>query len=134
MGKSSAQAPGDSTVRQTNLPEYADPYFRRMLQGAEDTLMPFQDDLSSPIYDDAGNITGFGQQSTYTPYQGERIAPSANYGDIQASRAMVRGIAQSGIAGMPEGMNAQRRVWAHSVRVWTLLVGVLGILRKVSAT
>ena len=83
MGKSSAQAPGDSTVRQTNLPEYADPYFRRMLQGAEDTLMPFQDDLSSPIYDDAGNITGFGQQSTYTPYQGERIAPSSMYGDIQ---------------------------------------------------
>ena len=108
MGKSSAQAPGDSTVRQTNLPEYADPYFRRMLQGAEESLMPFQDDLSSPIYDDAGNITGFGQQSTYTPYQGERIAPSANYGDIQASRAMVRGIAQRGIAGMEEGMGAQR--------------------------
>ncbi len=108
MGKSSAQAPGDSTVRQTNLPEYADPYFRRMLQGAEDTLMPFQDDLSSPIYDDAGNITGFGQQSTYTPYQGERIAPSSMYGDIQGSRAMTRGIAQSGIAGMPEAMGAQR--------------------------
>ena len=113
MGKSSAQAPnaqapGDSTVRQTNLPEYADPYFRRMLQGAEESLMPFQDDLSSPIYDDAGNITGFGQESTYTPYQGERIAPSANYGDIQASRAMVRGIAQQGIAGMPEAMDAQR--------------------------
>ncbi len=108
MGKSSAQAPGDSTVRQTNLPEYADPYFRRMLQGAEESLMPFQDDLSSPIYDDAGNITGFGQESTYTPYQGERIAPSANYGDIQASRAMVRGIAQQGIAGMQEGMDAQR--------------------------
>ena len=108
MGKSSAQAPGDSTVRQTNLPEYADPYFRRMLQGAEDSLMPFQDDLSSPIYDDDGNITGFGQESTYTPYQGERIAPSANYGDIQASRAMVRGIAQQGIAGMQEGMGAQR--------------------------
>ena len=108
MGKSSAQAPGDSTVRQTNLPEYADPYFRRMLQGAEDSLMPFQDDLSSPIYDDDGNITGFGQESTYTPYQGERIAPSANYGDIQASRAMIRGIAQQGIAGMEEGMGAQR--------------------------
>ena len=108
MGKSSAQAPGDTVQRQTNLPEYADPYFRRLLQGAEDTLMPFQDDLSSPIYDDAGNITGFGQQSTYTPYQGERIAPSSMYGDIQGSRAMVRGIAQQGIAGMPEAMGAQR--------------------------
>jgi|DEB0MinimDraft_6_1074348.scaffolds.fasta_scaffold00704_13 hypothetical protein len=110
MGKggSKQQAPTDSTVRQTNLPEYADPYFRRMLQGAEEALMPFQDDLSSPIYDDAGNITGFGQKSTYMPYQGERIAPSSMYGDIQASRAMTRGIAQSGIAGMPEAMDAAR--------------------------
>ena len=106
--KGSSQAPSDSTVRQTNLPEYADPYFRRMLQGVEDSTQPFQDNLSSPIYDDDGNITGFGQESTYQPYQGERIAPSANYGDIQASRAMVRGIGQSGIAGMPEAMNAQR--------------------------
>ena len=109
MGKGgSQQAPTDSTVRQTNLPEYADPYFRRMLQGAEEALMPFQDDLSSPIYDDEGNITGFGQMSTYMPYQGERIAPSSMYGDIQASRAMTRGIAQSGIAGMPEAMDAAR--------------------------
>jgi len=42
------------------------------------------------------------------PYQGERIAPSANYGDIQASRSMIRGIAQRGIRGMQEGMDAQR--------------------------
>ena len=106
--KGSSQAPGDSTVRQTNLPEYADPYFRRLLQGAEDSTQPFQDNLSAPIYDDDGNITGFGQESTYTPYQGERIAPSANYGDIQSSRAMVRGIAQQGIPGMQEGVAAQR--------------------------
>ena len=109
MGKgSSRQTPTDVTQRQTNLPEYADPYFRRMLQGAEEATMPFQDDLSQPIYDDAGNITGFGQMSTYQPYQGERIAPSANYGDIQASRSMIRGIAQRGIRGMQEGMDAQR--------------------------
>ena len=107
MGKGK-QAPADSTVRQTNLPEYADPYFRRLLQGAEEATMPFQDDLSQPIYDDTGNITGFGQMSTYQPYQGERIAPSANYGDIQASRSMIRGIAQRGIRGMQEGMDAQR--------------------------
>ena len=107
MGKgSSKQVQQDQTVRQTNLPEYADPYFRRMLQGAEEALMPFQDDLSQPIYDDAGNITGFGQKSTYMPYQGERIAPSSMYGDIQASRAMTRGIAQSGIAGMPQAQGA----------------------------
>jgi hypothetical protein len=108
MGKSSAQAPGDTVQRQTNLPEYADPYFRRLLQGAEDTLMPFQDDLSRPIYDENQNITGFEQKTTYQAYPGERIAPSANYGDIQGSRAMVRGIAQQGIAGMPEAMGAQR--------------------------
>jgi len=106
--KGSSQAPGDSTVRQTNLPEYADPYFRRLLQGAEDATQPFQDNLNDPIYDGSGNITGFGQESTYTPYQGERIAPSADYGDIQASRAMIRGIAQQGIPGMKEGMAAQR--------------------------
>ena len=109
MGKgSSQQAPADTTIRQTNLPEYADPYFRRMLQGAEESLMPFTDDLSQPIYDDTGNITGFQQKSTYQPYQGERIAPSEMYGDIQASRAMIRGIAQKGIPGMEEAMGAQR--------------------------
>ena len=108
MGKGSSQAPADTTMRQTNLPEYADPYFRRMLQGAEESLMPFTDDLSQPIYDDTGNITGFQQKSTYQPYQGERIAPSEMYGDIQASRAMIRGIAQKGIPGMEEAMGAQR--------------------------
>ena len=92
MGKGK-QAPGDSTVRQTNLPEYADPYFRRLLQGAEEASMPFDP------------VTG---ESRYVPYQGERIAPSEMYGDIQASRAMIRGIAQSPIEGMKEGMDAQR--------------------------
>ena len=92
MGKGK-QAPADSTVRQTNLPEYADPYFRRLLQGAEEASMPFDP------------VTG---QSTYMPYQGERLAPSSMYGDIQASRAMTRGIAQSGIPGMGEAMGAQR--------------------------
>jgi hypothetical protein len=106
MGKGSSQAPADSTMRQTNLPEYADPYFARMLQGAEEALMPFQDDLSQPIYDDAGNITGFGQKSTYQPYQGERIAPSSMYGDIQGARSMVRGLAETPIAGLSEARSA----------------------------
>lgn len=92
MGKGK-QAPAEQTVRQTQLPEYADPYFRRLLQGVEEATMPFDPE------------TG---ESTYIPYQGERIAPSADYGDIQAARAMTRGIAQSGIAGMPEAMDAQR--------------------------
>lgn len=94
MGKGSQQVPTESTVRQTQLPEYADPYFRRLLQGAEEVTMPFDP------------TTG---QSTYIPYGGERIAPSEMYGDIQASRAMVRGIAETGIEGMPEAMGAARR-------------------------
>jgi len=107
MGKgSSQQAATDTTTRQTNLPEYADPYFRRLLQGAEDSTQPYQDDLSNPIYDDDGNITGFGQMSTYMPYQGERMASSDMYGDIMSSRAMTRGIAESGIAGMPQAQAA----------------------------
>ena len=96
MGKgSSRQAPVDQTVRQTNLPEYADPYFRRMLQGAEESLMPFYPD--DP--DTYGDLAG---QTTYQAYPGERIAPSDMYGDIMSSRAMTRGIAESGIAGMPQ--------------------------------
>ncbi len=107
MGGKGSQVQADQTVRQTNLPEYADPYFRRMLQGAEEALMPFQDDLSNPIYDADNNITGFQQKTTYQAYPGERIAPSSMYGDIQGSRAMTRGIAQSGIPGMGEAMGAQ---------------------------
>ena len=110
MGKGK-QAPGDSTVRQTSLPEYADPYFRRLLQGAEESMMPFQPRIDP----NTGNIAidpNTGQEiydTTYREYQGERIAPSEMYGDIQSSRAMVRGIAESGIAGMPEAMGAARR-------------------------
>jgi len=100
MGKgSSRQTPTDVTQRQTNLPEYADPYFRRMLQGAEESLMPFYPDDPDAYGDLAG-------QSTYMPYQGERIAPSDMYGDIMSSRAMTRGIAESGIAGMPQAQAA----------------------------
>ena len=125
MGKgSSQQTPTETTSRQTNLPEYADPYFRRLLQGVEDSTQPYQDNLDSPIYEDdlerpiygdAGeitgyeqNITGFDQMSTYMPYQGERIASSDMYGDIMGSRAMTRGIAESGIAGMPEAQTAAK--------------------------
>ena len=93
MGKGSQQIPTDTTTRTTSLPEYADPYFRRVLQGAEDALLPFNP------------YTG---QSTYTPYPGERLTSSNMYGDIGASRAMTRGIAQQGIAGMPEAMQKNK--------------------------
>lgn len=94
MGKGRQTAPSDMTQRTTNLPEYADPYFRRLLQGAEEALMPFDPETGA---------------STYIPYQGERIAPSEMYGDIMTSRSMVRGIAESGIPGMEEAMGATRR-------------------------
>jgi hypothetical protein len=97
MGKGRQQVPTDTISRQTNLPEYADPYFRRLLQGAEEVTMPFDPETGA---------------STYIPYQGERIAPSEMYGDIQGSRAMVRGIAQSPMAGMEDAMGATRRAMA----------------------
>tara|TARA_R100000426_G_scaffold54511_1_gene39181 strand:- start:637 stop:1677 length:1041 start_codon:yes stop_codon:yes gene_type:complete len=100
MGKG-RQTQGDTTIRNTNLPEYADPYYRRLLQGAEDAMVPFDP------------VTG---QSRYTPYPGERLAESGMYGDIGASRAMTRGIAQTGIAGMPEAMQAGRMGLAASGR------------------
>jgi len=111
MGKGSQQVPTDQTVRQTQLPEYADPYFRRMLQGAEEALMPWQPRIDP----ETGGIAidpNTGQEiydTTYRAYPGERIAPSEMYGDIQSSRAMVRGIAEQGIAGMPEAMGAAQR-------------------------
>jgi hypothetical protein len=109
MGKGRQQVPTDTVSRQTNLPEYADPYFRRLLQGAEESLMPFEPvidpETGQVALDDFGNEQ---YQTTYRQYQRERIAPSEMYGDIQGSRAMVRGIAESGISGMPEAMGAAR--------------------------
>jgi hypothetical protein len=105
----SRTAPSDQTVRQTNLPEYADPYFRRMLQGAEESLMPFQ-----PVIDpETGQVAvdEFGNEqyrTTYQAYPGERIAPSEMYGDIMGSRAMVRGVAETGIPGMEAAMAGTR--------------------------
>ena len=98
MGKGRSSVPAEQTQRTTNLPEYADPYFRRLLQGAEEATMPFYPD--DPAY---GDLAG---QSTYVPYGGERIAPSEMYGDIMSSRAMTRGIAESGISGMPQAQGA----------------------------
>ena len=102
MGKGGGQnIPTDTTTRTVSMPEFSDPYYRRMLQGAEDAMLPFDP------------YTG---RSRYTPYPGERIAESSMYGDIGASRAMTRGIAQQGIAGMPEAMQAGRRGMAASGR------------------
>ena len=101
MGKGSQQAPAGGTTRTVSLPDYADPYFRRLLKGSEEATQPFYPD--DPAY---GDLAG---ESTYVPYGGERIAGSSDYGDINTSRAMVRGIAESPIGGLGEAAALQRR-------------------------
>ncbi len=102
MGKGSQQVQSGGTTRTVSLPEYADPYFRRLLKGAEEATQPFYPD--DP--DTYGDLAG---ESTYVPYGGERIAGSDDYGDINTSRAMVRGIAESPIGGLNEAAALQRR-------------------------
>jgi hypothetical protein len=102
MGKGSQQAPAGGTTRTISLPDYADPYFRRLLKGSEEATQPFYPD--DP--DTYGDLAG---QSTYVPYGGERLADSSAYGDINTSRAMVRGIAESPIGGLGEAAALQRR-------------------------
>ena len=44
MGKGSQQAPAGGTTRTVSLPDYADPYFRRLLKGSEEATQPFYPD------------------------------------------------------------------------------------------
>lgn len=90
MGKGRQPA---QQVSSTGLPEYVDPYFRRLLKGAEEATMPFDPE------------TG---ESTYTPYEGERLTRSADYADITGARDMIRNIARSPIQGMTEAVGTQR--------------------------
>ena len=70
-GGSSAPAPTETTVTQTDLPEYVQPYFERLLKrGEAESNQP------------------------YTPYQGERLAYFSP--DELTSQAMTRGYAQAG--------------------------------------
>lgn len=101
MGKGSRQAPAGGEQRIVSLPEYADPYFRRLLQGAEEATMPYYPDDPEKYGDLAG-------KSTYQPYEGERLARTGDYSDITGSRDMVRGIAATGIPGMGEAAGVQR--------------------------
>lgn len=80
MGKGSS-APSTSTVEQSNLPAYAEPYFTELLERTS-------------------------EQSTtpYTPYEGPRIAEYAP--ETTASYDLTRQIAGQGIAGLPEAMGA----------------------------
>ena len=79
-------------VQNTGLPDYVDPYYKRLLKGAEEASMPFDPE------------TG---ESRYTPYGQERLTSGADYADITASRDMLRGIAGSPISGMTEAMDTQ---------------------------
>jgi len=79
-------------IQNTGLPDYVDPYYKRLLKGAEEASMPFDPE------------TG---ESTYTPYGQERLTSGADYNDITDARKMIRGIAGSGIPGMTEAVGTQ---------------------------
>jgi len=70
-GGSSTPAPQEVTTQTSNLPEYVEPYYKRLLQRGE-----------------AESLQG------YTPYGGQRLEYFAP--DELTSQAMVRGFAQSG--------------------------------------
>lgn len=77
-GGGSQSAPTTQTVTQSNIPKEFMPYFERLVGRTEEqSLQPYQ------------------------PYGAPRIAQSDQFGDITASREMTRGIASSGIAGLP---------------------------------
>ena len=69
-GRSGSSGPTETTVTQTDLPEYVQPYFERLLQRSE-----------------ADSIQG------YQPYQGQRLAYFSP--DELTSQAMTRGYALS---------------------------------------
>ena len=80
MGKGSPK-PTDQTVVQTNLPEYVQPYFERLLQRTE----------------------GESKQQ-YQPYTGQRLQTGGS--DVTQAQQMGRNIAGQGIAGIPQAQAA----------------------------
>ena len=99
MGKGNQSAPAGGEQRMLSLPEYADPYFRRLLQGAEEATMPYYPD--DPAY---GDLAG---TSTYQPYEGERLARTGDYADITGSRDMIRDTTAAGVPGMSAAVTGQ---------------------------
>ena len=80
MGKGSGGgAPASQNISQTNLPEYAEPYFRRLLERSEALSL-----------------------GEYQPFEGQRQA--ALPGDISAAYDVTRQVAGQGIAGLPQAM------------------------------
>lgn len=96
MGKGSS-APSESTVTQTSLPEYAEPYFRRLMERTE-----------------AQSLTG------YQPFGGPRIAGQSP--DTLGAQQLTRDIAGTGIAGLPQAMG----VAAGNVQAGRQLAGQAG--------
>jgi hypothetical protein len=79
MGKGSGGAPASQNITQTNLPEYAEPYFKRLLERSESLSL-----------------------GEYQPFEGQRQA--ALPGDISAAYDVTRQVAGQGIAGLPQAM------------------------------
>jgi hypothetical protein len=97
MGKGSS-APSSQNIQQTNLPEYVRPQFESLLKRAE----------------------GLSQES-YQPYTEQRIA-TEGMGDIQGAYDITRGVAGSGIAGLPQAMG----VLGSNVQAGQQLAGQAG--------
>jgi hypothetical protein len=82
MGKGS-KAPTTQEITQTNIPEYARPYFERLMGRAESI---------------------YGRDVPYEAYGGQRVA-TAGMPDITGAYDITRGVAGSGIAGLPQAMD-----------------------------
>ena len=78
-GGGGGSAPASQNITQTNLPEYAEPYFKRLLERTESLSL-----------------------GDYQPFQGQRQA--ALPGDISGAYDITRQVAGQGIAGLPQAM------------------------------
>ena len=78
-GGGGGSAPASQTVTQTNLPEYAEPYFRRLLERSEAVSL-----------------------GDYQPFEGQRQAALPS--DISGAYDITRQVAGQGIAGLPQAM------------------------------
>ena len=84
MGKGGGSPPpSSSTVTQTNLPEYVEPYFKRLLERTESE-----------------------SKRDYTPYGGDRLAGTS--ADIKAVEDATRRMAQQGTPYIGEAMDTTR--------------------------
>ena len=84
MGKGGGSPPpSNSTVTQTNLPDYVEPYFKRLLERTESE-----------------------SKRRYTPYEGDRLAGTS--ADIKAVEDATRRMAQQGTPYIGEAMDTTR--------------------------